>query len=345
MKSSVPCPAIRRDFAASKIFLRSATPEKTAERGSKCSEVCSARSRASVVLPQPGGPQRIIEEIWPEATMRPMGASGARRCCWPTISSSRLGRSRSASGRGAWDSNNPVTANSSIDTQRAGFPVSAESDVPAAVGGVERLLQVGDLVEVAAVDRDDDVPLPEPEAHGGGTATDLDDHHALPFAIELQLLGQRRREVRDRGTRKRLGTLELRLIGRRRLGRGNEPDPQIRGLALADDREGRGFADIEGGQAEAQAARVLHQLAVDGRDDVAALQPGLAGGAAGIDLVDDDAGRMIEPQSLGHVGADGLAAGADPGPVEMAALELGGEKAGDHIGRDGEADADRPAGL
>jgi hypothetical protein len=41
-------------LAASKIFRSSATPEKTAEIGSKCRSVVSARRRAIVVLPQPG---------------------------------------------------------------------------------------------------------------------------------------------------------------------------------------------------------------------------------------------------------------------------------------------------
>ena len=38
---------------------RSATPENTADNGSKCRSVCSASRRAIVVLPQPGGPHRI----------------------------------------------------------------------------------------------------------------------------------------------------------------------------------------------------------------------------------------------------------------------------------------------
>ncbi len=65
--------------APSNTLRRSATPENTAESGSKCIAVVSASRRAIVVLPQPGGPQRIIEASRRAATMRPIGASGASR--------------------------------------------------------------------------------------------------------------------------------------------------------------------------------------------------------------------------------------------------------------------------
>ena len=51
-----------------------------------------------LVLPVPGGPHRIIEASLPAATIRPIAPSGPVRCSWPTISSSDVGRSRSASG-------------------------------------------------------------------------------------------------------------------------------------------------------------------------------------------------------------------------------------------------------
>ena len=51
----------RRARAASNTFLRSATPEKIAEICSKCRSVACARSRATVVLPVPGGPQKMSE--------------------------------------------------------------------------------------------------------------------------------------------------------------------------------------------------------------------------------------------------------------------------------------------
>ena len=59
---------------------------------------CAMR-RASVVLPVPGGPQRIIECSWPRSSACRSGLPGASRCSCPTNSSSVRGRMRSASGR------------------------------------------------------------------------------------------------------------------------------------------------------------------------------------------------------------------------------------------------------
>ena len=61
----------------------------------------SAISRASVVLPTPGGPQRIIECSRPDSKATRSGLPGPSRCCWPITSSSVFGRSRSASGAAA----------------------------------------------------------------------------------------------------------------------------------------------------------------------------------------------------------------------------------------------------
>jgi len=74
--------------------------EKIADIGSKVSPVCSASSRAIVVLPVPGGPQRITEDSRPAWSIRPSGASSPNRWSCPTTSSSDAGRNRSASGRG-----------------------------------------------------------------------------------------------------------------------------------------------------------------------------------------------------------------------------------------------------
>src|SRR5262249_1435773 len=81
-----------------------------ADSGSKCGLVWSASSRGSVVWPQPGGPHSTMDDSRPPAIMRPMGPSRPSRCSCPTISEIARGRSRSASGRGASDSNRPVGA-------------------------------------------------------------------------------------------------------------------------------------------------------------------------------------------------------------------------------------------
>ena len=55
---------------------RRRTPPRAARTAST---VASASSRAIVVLPQPGGPQRIIEASRRCATMRPIGPSGPQQ--------------------------------------------------------------------------------------------------------------------------------------------------------------------------------------------------------------------------------------------------------------------------
>jgi len=55
----------RRSLAASSIpRRRSATPEETALRDTKLELVMRAMISASVVLPDPGGPHRMIELSW-----------------------------------------------------------------------------------------------------------------------------------------------------------------------------------------------------------------------------------------------------------------------------------------
>ena len=57
----------------------SATPENTAEICTKCSPAGAASKRAIVVLPTPGGPQRISEASEPRSTMRDQRAVGAEQ--------------------------------------------------------------------------------------------------------------------------------------------------------------------------------------------------------------------------------------------------------------------------
>ena len=78
-KSSVPRPLLRRRRAASKIFLRSATPVKMALIWTKARSVASASRRAMVVLPTPGGPQKTIEPRLPSASIRAERAVGAEQ--------------------------------------------------------------------------------------------------------------------------------------------------------------------------------------------------------------------------------------------------------------------------
>ena len=76
----------------------SLTPDSTADSAMKSASTDAAISRASVVLPTPGGPQRIIECMRPEASAEDSGMPGPTRWRWPITSDSDAGRSRSASG-------------------------------------------------------------------------------------------------------------------------------------------------------------------------------------------------------------------------------------------------------
>src|SRR2546430_7936418 len=53
-----------------------------------CALEARAMSRASVVLPVPGGPQKISECSCPVAMLADKGLPGPSRCCWPTNSPS-----------------------------------------------------------------------------------------------------------------------------------------------------------------------------------------------------------------------------------------------------------------
>ena len=98
----------------------------------KCRSLSSARSRAMVVLPTPGGPQKIKLDRLPEASMTPSGASEPQHLLLPDhFGQAPRGRNRSAK-RAV-----PVGA-------RLGFrsacpaPVSNRSPMPITTGTVTR---------------------------------------------------------------------------------------------------------------------------------------------------------------------------------------------------------------
>ena len=92
-----PCSPMRAR-ARSATSRTSFTPAVTADSGSNAFSVAPATRRAIVVLPVPGGPQRITDESRSASMSTRRGLPGPRRCCWPTTSSSERGRSRAASG-------------------------------------------------------------------------------------------------------------------------------------------------------------------------------------------------------------------------------------------------------
>ena len=91
-------PSRRRSRARSTTLRRSATPALVALTASKVALVAPAISAASVVLPLPGGPQRMSDGTSPASTARRSTVPAPMARCWPTNSSNVRGRIRVASG-------------------------------------------------------------------------------------------------------------------------------------------------------------------------------------------------------------------------------------------------------
>src|SRR5438128_4777321 len=101
MNRMVRRPRWRASRASAMAARRSFTPEKTADRAVKRAPVFSDNNRPNVVLPVPGGPQRIKEgKAPPPSIKRRSTRPSPTRCSWPTNSSRVRGRIRSASGPG-----------------------------------------------------------------------------------------------------------------------------------------------------------------------------------------------------------------------------------------------------
>ncbi len=79
----------------------SAVPALTAESGTKRAPVSAAITRASVVLPVPGGPKKIIENSSARSMAARSTVPGPTTLSWPTNSLRLRGRIRAASGASA----------------------------------------------------------------------------------------------------------------------------------------------------------------------------------------------------------------------------------------------------
>src|SRR5699024_3960610 len=84
-------------LATSTAWRISLTPPSTAEMARNRASKPSAMRLASVVLPTPGGPQKIMESGRPESKADRRGLPGPSKCAWPTTSSTVRGRKRSTS--------------------------------------------------------------------------------------------------------------------------------------------------------------------------------------------------------------------------------------------------------
>src|SRR5688500_11718435 len=89
----------RRECSATAMTsLISLMPASTALNATNRARVAFAINLASVVLPVPGGPHRMIERRRSCSIASRSGRPGARMSCWPTNSSKLAGRMRSARG-------------------------------------------------------------------------------------------------------------------------------------------------------------------------------------------------------------------------------------------------------
>ncbi len=98
MNSTVIRPRLSRALASSTTLRISATPERTAENSTNSACQFWARSRARVVLPVPGGPQKTREVGRSPANSLCRARPSAKRWDCPTNSARVCGRRRSARG-------------------------------------------------------------------------------------------------------------------------------------------------------------------------------------------------------------------------------------------------------
>src|SRR5262245_27847265 len=121
-------PRARSASASATTWRISLTPASTAEKGTKRAPATWAMRNASVVLPVPGGPQRIMEWRRPSSSARRSTVPGPIRCCCPTTSSRLRGRIRSASGAGGGLSEDAGAANRSSTAGLYVAPTCVEAE-------------------------------------------------------------------------------------------------------------------------------------------------------------------------------------------------------------------------
>ena len=120
----LPC-SPSRPRARSTTSRTSFTPAETADRGSNALLVAPATRRATVVLPVPGGPQRITDESRSDWMSTRSGRPGPSSCSWPTTSS-RFGAAAAAARGARRDSRSSTAlANRSTLGMRVSLPVDS----------------------------------------------------------------------------------------------------------------------------------------------------------------------------------------------------------------------------
>ena len=140
MNRIVLCPEVRRRFVAAAMTRRiSPTLLSTPLIRTNFACVISAMTRASVVLPLPGGPEKITDGRRSASMARRRSLPGARMCSWPTNSSSERGRMRVASGAALSATTSLVSSNRSCtakNTARSSYRQSCLEICNSAFRGV-----------------------------------------------------------------------------------------------------------------------------------------------------------------------------------------------------------------
>ena len=96
-------------------------PLVTAEKVMNSARVWRAMTRAIVVLPTPGGPQKIMDGSWSASIMRRSTLPGPMRWVCPDTSSRVFGRMRAASGAELSAIFSSVVSNSEPCPSNGGF--------------------------------------------------------------------------------------------------------------------------------------------------------------------------------------------------------------------------------
>ena len=168
-----------------------------------------------------------------------------------------------------------------------------------------RFIERVDRVDHDAVHLQDDIALAEDAPRR--PALDVGGNDAGRAGRKSQLIGDGRRQIGDDEAGEGRVALHQRLVSRAVVsGAAISFDARLAPLGAAlifDDRRG---ADLRRGDAIAQLLGVLDRLAVDGEDDVAALEAGRGQRAVGMKAGDEGAFRPGEAERIGDLGGDVL---------------------------------------
>jgi hypothetical protein len=132
MNSTVSRPEARRStWACSMTARTSRTPELSADICTNRRFVAEDTIRASVVLPLPGGPNRISDIGESPSTRRRNGEPAPSKCLWPITSSRDRGRIRAANGAFASSKSGALAATPAGGSNRVGPDTpSAYAELP-----------------------------------------------------------------------------------------------------------------------------------------------------------------------------------------------------------------------